>query len=163
MTKTKKASKESAGPKRLSLFDHVKHIRQTQDPNYYNNLSEDDKKSFNHFMIVRALSMDEDLVEDMAGLYQYIDKIPSPQFYTLLITMVPKSYTYHPWIKSKLLKHKKELLTYVAKRFQVSTYQANAYVTILLGTENGQTELVNIVKAFGLDDKEINELFDTEE
>lgn len=156
----KPSPSENSGLKKKSLFDHVKHIRQIQDPNYYINLSADEKKTFNHFMIVRALSMDEQIVEDMASLYQYIDKIPSPQFYQLLIALVPRSNGFYPWVKSKSLKHKKELLKYIAKRFYVSTYQANDYVNILLRTEEGQAELVTICKTFGLDDKQVEELFD---
>jgi len=155
----KKSDKLNEGPKRRSLFDHVKHIRQIQDPDYYTNLSEDDRKSFNHFMIIRALSMDETMVEDMAQLYQYFDRIPSPQFYQLLIAMVPKNNRFSPWIKSKGLKHNKNLLGLVSKRFKVPKYQANDYVNLLLRTENGMEELVAICKAFGLEDKEVEELF----
>ena len=82
--KSKSSDSNDALPKRLSVFDHVKHIRQVQDPNYYVNLSEDDRKSFNHYMILMALSMDEEIVETMAQLYQIFDKIPSAQFYQLL-------------------------------------------------------------------------------
>lgn len=147
-------------PKKRSLFDHVKHIRQVQDPNYYLSLTPEEKKTFNHFMIIRALSMDEAIVEDMAQLYQLFDKIPSPQFYQLLIALVPKSNRFYPWIKSKKMKHKKDLLKFVSERFKVSTFQANEYVNILLRTEEGQAELIDIVKAFGLDDKQIEELFE---
>src|ERR1035437_10913069 len=74
--KSKSNKSEQQLPKRKSLFDHVKAIRQEKDPNYLNNLSEDDRKSFNHLMIVRALSMDAAIVEEMAQLYQLFDKIP---------------------------------------------------------------------------------------
>jgi hypothetical protein len=157
---TKSAAKSKAADRRISLFDHVKHIRQIQDPNYYNNLSEDDQKSFNPFMIIRALSMDSHLVEDMASLYQYFDKIPNPQLYTLLIGLVPKSFQYSPWIKSKFLRHNKELLEVVAKRFEISTHQSNAYINILLRSKEGQEELVNICKAFGMEDSEVEKLFE---
>lgn len=159
-TSRKKADEKPDGPKRRSLFDHVKHIRQVQDPNYYVNLSEDDRKSFNHFMIVRALSMDADILETMAQLYQIFDKIPSPQFYQLLIALVPKSMRFYPWVKSRSLKHNKDLLALVSNRFKVSRYQANDYINILLRSENGQGELVNICKAFGLEDKEVEKLFE---
>jgi hypothetical protein len=158
---SKKKSEENNGPKKRTLFDHVKHIRQVKDPNYYNNLSEDDRKSFNHYMILRAISMDDNLVEAMAQLYQIFDKVPSPQFYQLLIALVPTSNKFYPWIKSKVMKHDKELLSHVAKRFKVSTYQANDYVNILLRTEDGQAELVYICKAFGLSDKEVEDLFES--
>lgn len=157
---SKKKSEASNAPKRRILFDHVKHIRQVQDPNYYVNLSEDDRKTFTHFMILRALAMDESIVEDMAELYKILDKVPSAQFYQLLIALVPKSIKFYPWIKASVLKHNKKLLEYVAKRFQVSKYQANDYVNLLLRTENGQAELVSILKAFGLEDKEIEDMFE---
>lgn len=156
----KRTKSDPTLPKKIGLFDHVKHIRQVQSPNYYLMLSDEDRKSFNHYMIIRALSMDPDLVEDMAGLYQYFDKIPSAQFYQLLIALVPKSNRYYPWVKTRVLKHNKALLEYVAKRFQVSRYHANEYVNLLLRTENGQGELVAICKAFGLEDKEVEELFE---
>lgn len=159
----KKKSTESTtseGPKKRSLFDHVKHIRQVQDPDYYLSLSPEEKKTFNHFMIVRALSMDESIVEDMAQLYQVFDKIPAPQFYQLLIALVPKSNRFYPWIKSKKMKHKKDLLKYVSQRFKVSTHQANEYVNILLRSDEGQAELIDICKSFGLDDKQVEDLFE---
>lgn len=156
----KKSNETPDGPKRRSLFDHIKHIRQVQDPAYYVNMSDDDRKTFNHFMIIRALSMDEEILEDMAQLYQIFDKIPSPQFYQLLIALVPKSMRFYPWVKSRKMKHSKGLLALVAKRFQVSNHQANEYVNLLLRTEDGQAELVNICKAFGLEDKEVEKLFE---
>jgi len=111
-------------------------------------------------MILRALAMDDTLVEDMAQLYQLFDKIPSPQFYQLLIALVPRSNRFCPWIKAKAMRHNKVLLGYVQRRFKVSKYQANDYVNLLLRTEEGQGELVSICKAFGLEDKEVEELFE---
>ena len=146
--------------KKLTLFDHVKHIRQVQSPNYYVDLSDDDKKTFNHFMILRALSMDPNILGDMAQLFQIFDKVPSPQFYQLLIALVPRSYQFYPWVKSKVLKHNKNLLTYVAKKFEISKYQANDYVNILIKDEAGRGELVAICKSFGLEDKEVEALFE---
>jgi len=157
---SKKKSKVNDIPKRKSLFDHIKQIRQVQDVDYYTNLSEDDRKSFNHFMILRALSMDDSIVEDIAQLYQILDKIPSPQFYQLLIALVPKSNCFYPWVKSRAMKHNKILLELVGKRFKVPKYQAETYVNILLRTEHGQFELVSILKCFGLEDSEVEKMFE---
>ena len=157
--KKKLTNPDAEVPKRKSLFDHVKAIRQVQDPNYYNNLSEDDRKTFNHFMIVRALSMDESIVEDMAQMYQIFDKIPSAQFYQLLIALVPKSNRFYPWVKSRSMKHNTELLGYVSQRFKIPKYQASEYVNILISIPCGTEEIISICRSFGLDDKEIEELF----
>ena len=146
--------------KRKSVFDHVKEIRQNQDVDYYKSLSDLDKKTFNHFMILRALSMDASIVEDMAQLYQIHDKIPSPQFYQLLIAIVPKSTRFYPWVKSKKIKFRKELVEYIGKRFKIPNHQSNEYINILLKSKRGEQELEQILQSFGLDEKEINELFE---
>lgn len=76
----KKVVKEEATVKQLGLFDHVKHVRSVQNPNYYKNLSELDRKTFNPFMILKALSMNPVLLDDISTLFRYFDKIPHPQF-----------------------------------------------------------------------------------
>jgi len=157
-----KKKSENTGPKKKSIFDHVKHIRQIQSPTYYLELSEEDKKSFNHFMILRALSMDANILEEMAQLYQVLDKIPSAQFYKLLIAIIPKSDKFYPWIKSKKLRHHKEILKLVGGRFQVPSYQANEYVSLLLTIPNGSVELEQILSSTGLTEKEIQEILDSE-
>lgn len=110
-------------------------------------------------MIVRALSMDAAIVEEMAQLYQLFDKIPSPQFYQLLVALVPQDFRFYKWIKSRKMKHNKELLELVSKRFGVSKFEANDYVNLLLRSEEGQGELVNICRAFGLNEQEIEDIF----
>lgn len=167
-TSAKGAKKQSKPPKqsselhpnKLSLFDHVKHIRSVQDPKYYSNLSEENRKSFNHFMLLRALSMDDEVVGEMAFLYRYFDKIPSPQFYQLLIALVPKSNRWVPWIKTKVVKHNQDLLELVAKTYSVSKRQANEYINVLIATEEGLQNLVGLCSAMGLSDSEVEGLFD---
>src|SRR6266404_4356645 len=114
------------GQKTLGLFDHVKHIRSIQDLNYYNNLSEVERKSFDHFMILQTLSMNPALLEAVSTLYRFFDIVPSPQFYKLLISFIPLDSTYYPWIKSKN-KYNRELAELVANRFQVSLEEAEDY------------------------------------
>jgi hypothetical protein len=109
-------------------------------------------------MIIRALSMDANIVEEMAQLYPIFDKIPSPQFYQLLIAIVPKSDKFYPWVKSKSLKHNKDILRIISERFKISTFQANEYFNILLKTESGTSELEMILRSTGLSDKELNEM-----
>ena len=158
--KKKRTTSKTNGIKKKSFFDHVNHIRKDQSPMYYTTLSDDDKKSFNHFMILRALSMDADIVEEMAELYAIFDKIPSAQFYQLLIAIVPKSTKFYPWVKSKKFKHHKELLKIFSERFNISMYQSNDYMNLLLRSNNGKAELEMILQSTGLSEKEINKLLE---
>jgi len=163
--RSKKVSKstQSETPKSLGLFDHVKHIKEVQDPNYFNGLSDLDRKSFNHFMILRALSMNPAFCNDVSTLYRFFDKIPSSQFYTLLISILPRDKRYYPWIKAKK-KHKfsNQLIELIAKRFEISEKESVDYAKILSETEEGIKILTDICGGWGLDDKEIEKAMSNE-
>ena len=148
--------------KGIGLFDHIKHIRLYQDPEYFKNLTDVDKKSFNHFMILRGLSMNPELLEDVSIIFKYFDKIPSPQFYKLLIGLIPPDHpkTFYPWIKAKKSSFSKKLLELLATYFEISQSEAKEYITLLYATENGKKELEDVCKTYGLSDKEIKEIME---
>lgn len=141
--------------KALGLFDHIKHIRTIQDPDYYKNLTELDKKSFNHFMILKALSMNSNILDEISALFKLFDIIPSPQFYTLIIKIIPTETRYYPWIKSTKNKCSKELTELLVKYYEISKAEANEYARILNETEKGKKELEQLCQDFGLEKKEI--------
>jgi len=151
-------------PKSLGLFDHVKQIQQVQNPDYFQNLSDEDKKSFNHFMILRALSMNPARLEDMALIYRFFSTIPSPQLYRLLITICPPDRRYYPWIKSKKESESNtKVCEYVRMKFESSPKEAKEYVDILNRTELGRKELFDICRGFGLPNKEVDKLLEVDD
>lgn len=139
----------------LGLFDHIKHIRTIQDPSYYKNLTEADRKSFNHFMILKALSMNPHILDEISTLFKLFDKIPSPQFYTLVIGLIPADTRYYPWIKSAKKKFSKELIELLVKYYEISKTEAQEYARLLYETEKGKKELEQLCQDFGLEKKEI--------
>jgi len=151
---------KSEKKKFLGLFDHVRHIRSIQDPNYYNNLSDLDRKSFNHFMILQALSMDPQQLGNVTILFRFFDVIPSPQFYKLIISLIPKDLTYYPWVGYKN-KYNEELVEIIARRFEISMRHAEEYIGILSLTPEGINSLVYICQGFGKSDNEIENLLST--
>jgi len=114
-------------------------------------------------MLLRALAMDDDIVQDMAFLYRYFHLIPSPQFYKVLIALTPKQNKWVPWIKTKVVKHNPDLLALVAKTYDVSKRQANEYINVLTATDEGLEKLIELCQAMGLSDSEIEKLFDKKE
>jgi hypothetical protein len=148
---------ENPTVKGIGLFEHVKHIRIVQDPDYFKSLTDLDKKSFNHFMILKALSMNPALLEDISTLFRYFDKIPSPQFYQLLIGLIPPDHPkkFHPWVKAKKSPFSKKLLELISTYFEISQKEAASYAMLLYSTDNGKKELEDICKTYGLTDKEI--------
>jgi len=148
--------------KPLGLFDHVKHIRGVQDPNYYKNLSELDRKSFdnNHFMILKALSMNPAIVGDIADIFRFMGKIPSAQLYQLLIGgIVPKDKRFYPWIKGKKSPFGLKLIQLIAQYFEISEMEATEYAT-LLSTTGHINELKKLCEDFGLEEREVKDVME---
>ena len=110
--------------------------------------------------------MNPALLDDISTLYRYFDKIPSPQFYKLLISLIPTDHykSFYPWIKAKKRhKHSAGLLDLIVKRFEVSLKEAVDYANIYSMTEDGKQELFRICQGFGLTDKEVENLMSDDE
>jgi hypothetical protein len=167
MTKLPKNKSTPSEPKRkgrikaegtvkgLGLFDHIKHIKSIQDPDYYKNLTELDRKTFSHFMILKSLSMNPEIISDISDLFKYFDKIPSPQFYKLLIGLIPQDSRYYPWIKPKKSKISDAIVELISKYFEISTLEAKEYAHILLNQKDGIKKLTVFCQDYGFSEKEI--------
>lgn len=159
--KAGRKKKDESTIKSVGLFDHIKQIRSFQDPNYFQTLTEQDLKSFDHFMILKALSMNPLLLDDISTIFKYFDIIPSPQFYQALIALIPADKKFYPWVKGKSLPFSKKLIDLLSTYFEISKKEAKEYA-IILQTEQGKKELENLCKTFALTEKEINEIMQGE-
>lgn len=151
-SKKNKSSENEQKPR--NLFDHLNQIRTTKDPNYWNTLSDKEKKDFNHWMILTGLSQDESLIPICSKLWEqgYYDRIPSPQFYTLLCHLIPYSDRKVFWSKGK--KKNLILLKYISQWFSISTRESEDYLTIFMSSDSGMVELSKILEGCGLSDLE---------
>jgi hypothetical protein len=170
MKKFKKAPKRQSSDRKdekkkgIGLFDHVKQITQVQNPDYFKNLSDEDKKSFNHFMILRAISMNPERLDDVALLFRYFSTIPSPALYKLLITLLPPDRRYHPWIKAKKqCGFNQEVYDYIMRKFECSPKEAKEYANILNRTQEGKDELFNVCRGFGLENRQVEKLLNQDD
>lgn len=162
MAKPKKKSSTEDAPKHKSLFDHVNQIRNVKNPKYFDSLSDGDKKSFNHYMICRFLSMDSSCINEVSYLTRVFDKMGSKSFYTVACALVnPVKYT--PYIKSKNKKFNSTLLGYVSSKYEISRSDANDYCKTLVSIDGGMDELVEICKGYGLTEKEIEKILNDED
>lgn len=146
-------------PKSKGLFDHVSHIREIKDPNYYINLSDEEKKSFNKFMILRILSMDMNIIEEMSIVSKYFQLIPEEQFYKVLIDVVPRGRKFCKYIKKSTESINETILDCICKKFGVGEKDATDYYNILTVDDKGIKELVSLIEDFGYSEKEIEKLF----
>ena len=145
------------------LFDHVKHIRQVQSKDYYDTLSESERKTFNKFMILRVLSMDQKIVEEISYISKYMEVLPDKQFYSLLVQCIPKDYKFYPYIKKTAKDVDANIVNCICKKYQIGSSDATDYYTLFIQTEAGVNELVNLVQSFGYSQSEVEKMFDVKE
>lgn len=155
--RTKKPNKDIVKTK--GLFDHINHIREVKDPNYFQTLSDADRKSFNKYLIIRILSMDYNLIEEMAVLSKYFDVIPNEQFYKILIDLVPKGRKFCKYIKNTSESINKTILKCICDNYKISERDASDYYYILMCTDAGIVELSTLIGNYGYSDKEIESMF----
>jgi hypothetical protein len=124
----------------MNLFDWLKQI--TYNKGDWNSFSDDDKKSWNNFMIHRFLSMNSDYIEvvNIVQKYQYLtDK----QVYTIYKNLIPKRNVFLKYIKAKKDKTSIDDMKYLAEYFECSTREIKEYIGIV-----PKEELANILDNF---------------
>lgn len=127
------------------LFDHINHIKFQQDPDYYKNLSKEDRKSWSSFMILKFLSMDMKLTNTMNYVNKYIGTLNDGQIYTYLIQILPKNNYNTTWMQDKKSKDSNDVIECMQEAFRCSEKKAYEYYKIL-----NQNEINHILQSFGL-------------
>ena len=81
-----------------TLFDHLNAISKDQKPDYFRDLSEEDKKTWSNYMIHRFLSMNYDFVDLIAQVQPLTQTMEPEIFYKLLIGLIPSGRYYFRYI-----------------------------------------------------------------
>ena len=124
----------------MNLFDWLKQI--TYNKGDWDSFSDDDKKSWNNYMVHRFLSMNPNYIEvvNIVQKYQYLtDK----QVYTIYKNLIPKRNVFLKYIKGKKDKTSAEDIKYLADYFECSTREIKEYIDIV-----PKEELANILDNF---------------
>ena len=148
--------------KSKGLFDHINHIREVKSPDYYDKLTVEEKKSFNKYVLLMGLSMDQSCIEEIAYISKYFDSMPDRLFYTVCCDVVPHGRKFCKWIKANKQSINKELIQLVAKHYQISKSDAYDYCIMMIKNEKGLTDLINVCKLYGKTEKELEKLFDND-
>ena len=143
--------------KKKSLFDHVNAVTSQQHPNYWDEISDDDKKSWSNYMINRFLSMKPDWIEFVNEVQKY--PLQPKELYKVYTDILPKKKQWLKYIKGdKKMKYPKWVYEIIAKDMQVSIKQAVSAVEVLEMTAGGQTEIADVLFKYGTEEKEVRKL-----
>lgn len=138
-----------------TIFQHIESITSIQQPDYLDNLSEEDLKTFDIYLIQKFLSLNNDLLYGMAIFEKYAHKMSKKEYYKLLIYNIPKKkYFLNFNKKDKKDEIPKWFLEILIDYFIfISTDQAVDYYYFLT-----KEQKILLAKKFGIEQKKIDEI-----
>ena len=140
--------------KSRSLFDHIKEITSVQKPNYWDTLSDGDKKTWSNYMVHRFLSMKMDWVELVNELQKY--NLKPKELYKIYTNILPKGKQWLKYIKGeKKMQYADWLVNVVANEMKVSKKEAYEAVDMYMLSEGGMLELREICVKWGVEPKKL--------
>ena len=143
--------------KKKSLFDHIKQITDVQNPNYWNDISDDDKKSWSNYMVNRFLSMKMDWVEIVNEIQRY--PLQPKELYKVYTDILPKKRQLLKYVKGyKKMKYPNWVYEIVSKHLQCSLREAKEAVETYEMSYGGQAELVDILVKYGKTEDECRKI-----
>jgi hypothetical protein len=136
-----------------NLFDHIKGV--TFRKVKWEDLSDEDRSSWNNYMINRFFSMEVELVELINEIQKYSSGILTPEtYYKLLYDVLPKQSFYLKYIKSKnKIELDQEFVDIFCKYYQLSRKEVYEYIGYL--KKINPSELVDVLKMYGTKESEI--------
>jgi hypothetical protein len=142
--------------KQKTPFDHINAIYGNQRVDYFDTLTEPDKKTFSPFVINMGISMNPDFLPVVNEANKYWDQLDARSLYLFYSQALPKGKYYNKWVKGKKEdKYESWLVELVAKKYEVSEDEAKDYLELFYRTDEGREELRAICEGYGLDNKKI--------
>ena len=140
--------------KKKSLFDHIKQITSVQDENYWDKISDADKKTWSNYMVHRFLSMKMEWIELVNELQKY--NLEPKELYKLYTNILPKGKQWLKYIKGeKKMQYADWLVNVVANEMKVSKKEAYEAVDMYMLSEGGILELREICVKWGVEPKKL--------
>ena len=143
--------------KRKNLFDHINAITSRQHSNYWDEISDEDKKSWSNYMVNRFLSMKMEQIEFVNEVQKY--PLKPKELYKVYTDILPKKRQWLKYIKGdKEMKYPNWVYEIVAKHLQISLREASDAVDMYELSHGGQAELIDILLKYGRTNEEIHKI-----
>ena len=113
----------------MNPFDHLKNLHTKKRT--WDDFNDEEKKSFNIFIINKALSMNPNYLDIVNMIQRYTNNMLNPkEVFNLYFNLLPKKFRFYKWIKGTKDKNK-EKYQILAKHFECSSREAKDYMELL--------------------------------
>tara|TARA_R110002020_G_scaffold474757_1_gene707039 strand:- start:910 stop:1332 length:423 start_codon:yes stop_codon:yes gene_type:complete len=137
----------------MTPFDYLKlfHNKKVK----WEDLNGEDQKSWNTFIINRALSFNSNYIDIVNHIQPHTGGQLTPaEIFKYYQDMLPTNFRFQKWIKGqKINSYNPQLLIIVSTYFECSCKQAEEYLNVL-----GKKDTKLLLKQIGLQDSEIKKL-----
>ena len=133
----------------MTIFDWLNEVSYNKRP--WSSFNNEDRESFNLYMINRFISMKENYIDFVNTIQKY--SINKESLYNYYCQLIPKRKTFFRYIKPKKSTLNSNLITILAKYFESSEREIKDNYQ-LIGKDLSKIILQNI----GIDDKQIKKL-----
>lgn len=134
----------------ITLFDWLNNI--TVGKQDWDSFSENDKESFNPYMVHRFVSMYEPYA-DLANIAQKIPYTEKEKTYLIYKTMLPRKKVFFKYVKGCKNTPNEQLLKHIADYYTISLGEAHDYIYILK-----REGIEHILEKSGVNEKDIKKL-----
>tara|TARA_R110002012_G_scaffold205990_1_gene375782 strand:+ start:1031 stop:1537 length:507 start_codon:yes stop_codon:yes gene_type:complete len=151
-----KRSGKKSSIKKKSLFDHINQVTSVQNPDYWEQISEEDKKTWSNYMVNRFLSMKLEWVELVNELQKY--NLEPKELYKLYTNVLPKGKQWLKYTKGRNdMNHPEWLINIVRNSDEYSRKEAIQAIDMLMLTEGGMMELGELGRKWGIEEHKIKD------
>lgn len=134
----------------MTPFDFLKLVHDKKVK--WEDLTDDEQKTYNKFIINRALGFNSNYLDIVNRLQLY--DIPPKESFKYLQSMTGDKFKFNKWIKgSKTKTYNQDLLVILSTYLECSCAQAEGYLDIL-----DKKEIKNLLSQIGIQDSEIKKL-----
>jgi len=137
----------------MTPFDYLKLVHNKKVN--WEDLTEDEQKAWNTFIINRALSFTSDYLDIVNKIQPYTGGQLTPaEIFKYYQSMLPSNFRFQKWIKgTKTQSFNSNMIEVISNYLECSKKQAEDYLKIL-----DKKEIKNLLKHIGLQDGEIKKL-----
>jgi len=137
----------------MTPFDYLKLVHNKKVN--WEDLTEDEQKAWNTFIINRALSFTSDYLDIINKIQPYTGGQLTPaEIFKYYQSMLPSNFRFQKWIKgTKTQSFNSNMIEVISSYLECSKKQAEDYLKIL-----DKKEIKNLLKHIGLQDGEIKKL-----